>query len=165
MVTKQPEDVFLDSPFIFNLSTRDFPKSFLKMSHSSQNFIKIVLSESDQVTLYEAESETVPLDSEESEAVQKDNDQYAYLTEGKGKNRRLSTAEAQTSDSLFKTRGVNTEQIKKKDVDTFVSNYDMFDTYAELATKTTSLEAGDETKIVITTYLKEGEEDPCNNLM
>lgn len=134
-------------------------------SSNPQSYIKIVLSESDEWTLYESVSETVPLESEESEAVLKDNERYTYLTEGKGRNRRLSTAEAQTSDALFKTRGVNTEQISRSGVATFVSNYDMFDTYADLATKTTSLEAGDETKIVITTYLKEGEQDPCDALM
>lgn len=135
------------------------------MTSSNQSFLKIVLSESDEWTLYESVSETVPLESEESEEVQKDNERYTHLTEGKGRNRRLSTAEAQTSDALFKTRGVNTEQIKREGVATFVSNYDMFDTYADLATKTTSLEAEDETKIVITTYLKEGEVDPCDALM
>lgn len=131
----------------------------------SSSFFKIVLTESEEWTLYEAVSETVPLDSEEADAVKQDNEKYTYLTEGKGRNRRLSTAEAQTSDSLFKTRGVNTEQIQREGVATFVSNYDMFDTYADLATKTTSLEAGDATKIVITTYLKEGEQDPCDALM
>lgn len=135
------------------------------MNPPNQSFIKIVLSESEEWTLYESVSETVPVDSSETEVVQKDNERYSYLTEGKGRNRRLSTAEAQTSDALFKTRGVNTEQIQREGVATFVSNYDMFDTYADLATKTTSLEAADETKIVITTYIKEGEEDPCESLL
>lgn len=135
------------------------------MTPPNQSFIKIVLSESEEWTLYESVSETVPVESVETEVVQKDNERYSYLTEGKGRNRRLSTAEAQTSDALFKTRGVNTEQIQREGVATFVSNYDMFDTYADLATKTTSLEAADETKIVITTYIKEGEEDPCESLL
>lgn len=135
------------------------------MTPANQSFTKIVLSESEEWTLYESVSETVPVDSSETEVVQKDNERYLYLTEGKGRNRRLSTAEAQTSDALFKTRGVNTEQIQREGVATFVSNYDMFDTYADLATKTTSLEAADETKIVITTYIKEGEEDPCESLL
>lgn len=135
------------------------------MTPPNQSFTKTVLSESEEWTLYESVSETVPVDSSETEVVQKDNERYLYLTEGKGRNRRLSTAEAQTSDALFKTRGVNTEQIQREGVATFVSNYDMFDTYADLATKTTSLEAADETKIVITTYIKEGEEDPCESLL
>lgn len=135
------------------------------MTPPNQSFTKTVLSESEEWTLYESVSETVPVDSVETEVVQKDNERYLYLTEGKGRNRRLSTAEAQTSDALFKTRGVNTEQIQREGVATFVSNYDMFDTYADLATKTTSLEAADETKIVITTYIKEGEEDPCESLL
>lgn len=128
-------------------------------------YTKLTLKESEEWTLYESVSESVPLASEAAKDVQLDNAKYEYLTEGQGRNRQLSTAEAQTSDSLFKTRGVNTEQIKRDDVSTFVSNYDMFDTYADLATKTTSLEARDDTKIVITTYLKEGESDPCEGLM
>lgn len=135
------------------------------MTSTNPSYSKIVLTESEAWILYESVSETVPLESEDSQTVVKDNERYAFLTEGKGRNRRLTTAEAQTSDSLYKTRGVNTEQIKREGVATFVSNYDMFDTYADLATKTTSLEAADETKIVITTYLKEGEQDPCEELM
>lgn len=137
------------------------------MKETEQSFIKIVLKESEEWTLYESPvSETVPLDdSEETKQVQEDNARYQYLSEGKGRNRQLNTAEAQTSNVLFKTRGVNTEQIKRDDIATFVSNYDMFDTYENLATKTTSLESRDDTKIVITTYLKYGEVDPCDQLM
>lgn len=137
----------------------------LSIDEKGKTFIKIILTETEQCTLYESPSETVPVDSEDAEEVQRDNERYKYLTEGKGRNRRLTTAETSTSDVLFKTRGVNTEQIKREDMATFVSNYDMFDTYEDLATKTTSLEARDDTKIVITTYLKEGEADPCELLM
>lgn len=128
-------------------------------------FVKLVLQESDEWTLYESVSESVPAESEKAAEVKEDNARYKYLTQGRGRNRQLSNAEAQTSNALFKTRGVNTEQIKRDDVATFVSNYDMFDTYADLATKTTSLESRDDTKIVITTYLKEGEVDPCEGLL
>lgn len=131
----------------------------------TKSFIKIKLTQTDVLLLYESPSETVPHDSEEAKHVIEENKRYDYLTKGKGRNRRITSAEAQTSDVLYKSRAVNTERIQMEEIGTFVSNYDMFDTYENVATKTTSLGATrDEKQIIITTYLKEGEVDPCDFL-
>jgi len=76
----------------------------------------------------------------------------------KGKNRRTSEGEAQTTDILFKTRGVNTRLVKKSNSGTFVSNYDMYDTYADLQRFTTT--SHDQLiKIEMTTYKNEGSDE------
>lgn len=127
-------------------------------------FIKIIIRETDDILLYESNSITVPKDSDEAPIVEASNSQYDYMTIGKGKNRRTSEAEAQTTNILYKTRAVNTERIKKSNIGTFVSNYDMFDTYADLARKTTSLDSLDkQVKIEITTYSL-GSDDPDEKL-
>lgn len=83
----------------------------------------------------------------------------------KGKNRRTCEAEAQTSDILYKSRSANTERIKKLNVATFVSNYDMYDTYENLERSTKSCDILN-SKIVITTYSREGgvDDDFIENL-
>lgn len=104
---------------------------------------------------------TVPKDTEEAEAVEKYNADYEYLTKGAGKNRRTSEAEVQTENLLVKSRSANTERIKKEEKGSFVSNFEMFDTYADLAMRKTSLDLDDEkhTKMEVTTYMREGMEN------
>lgn len=129
------------------------------ISATTHTFIKIILKETDDIVLFENPSETVPRDSEEAAAVIAANERYEYLTKGKGRNRRTTNSETQTVDCLYKSRAVNTDRIKQEDIGTFVSNYEMFDTYEDLARSTQSLEVSDETKIVVTTYAREGEDD------
>lgn len=126
----------------------------------STTFLKIILRETSDMVLYENNAYTVLLDeAEERAAVEMDNERYDFLTIGKGQQRKTSDAEAQTQQKLLKTRAVNTDRIRKKTVGTFVSNYDMFDTYADLESHTTNLdvEAIDKTEtLAITTYTLEG---------
>ncbi|XP_055701701.1 dynein axonemal intermediate chain 4 [Phlebotomus papatasi] len=129
------------------------------VSAITHTFIKIILKETDDIVLFENPSETVPRDSEEAAAVISANERYEYLTKGKGRNRRTTNSETQTVDCLYKSRAVNTDRIKQENIGTFVSNYEMFDTYEDLARSTQSLEVSDETKIVVTTYAREGEDD------
>lgn len=121
-------------------------------------FIKVVLRETDDIVLYESPSLTVLKGTEEAVAVEKANADYEFLTVGKGKNRRTSDAETQTKDILVKSRSANTERIKKVEQGSFVSNYDMFDTYADLE-RTTKEYTMDEKKIEITTYMRQGDEN------
>lgn len=114
-------------------------------------FIKIIVRETDDIELYSANSHTVPQDSAEAAAVIEDNKRYDYLTIGKGRARRTSEAEAQTPSTLYKSRAINTDRVRRQNVASYVSNFDMFDTYAELEKSTTTLDA-DDVQIAMTTY-------------
>lgn len=128
----------------------------------STTFLKITLRQTEDILLYENNAYTVLEDADEREAVEADNERYEFLTTGKGKQRKTSNAEAQTNQKLLKTRAVNTDRIRKKTVGTFVSNYDMFDTYADLErhTKSLNVDGIDEKETLdITTYSLEGCDD------
>ncbi|KAG5677732.1 hypothetical protein PVAND_007463 [Polypedilum vanderplanki] len=124
-----------------------------------KNFIKLKLTETDDVILYESVSLTELRGTEEATEVEKYNTDYEYLTKGPGKNRRTCNAEVQTENILVKSRSSNTERIKKQDQESFVSNFEMFDTYADLAKRTKEIQLDDESqsKFELTTYSKEGE--------
>lgn len=123
--------------------------------------MKLQLTETDDIVLYETASLTVPKGTEEAAAVEKYNADYEYITKGAGKNRRTSEAEVQTENLLVKSRSANTERIKKEEQGSFVSNFEMFDTYTDLAVQTKHLELDDsgKKKIQITTYVREGMEN------
>ena len=129
-----------------------------RSDHSSakkpQHFFKLILTESDDIVLYECASLTVPKESEEAAAVEKYNKEYEFLTTGGGKNRRTSNAEVQTGNFIVKSRSANTERIKKLDQGSFVSNFEMYDTYKDLAVKTKEISLDDDTqgKMALTTY-------------
>lgn len=114
-------------------------------------FVKIILRETDDIELFSSNSCTVPQDSAEAAAVVEDNKLYDYLTIGKGRARRTSEAEAQTPNTLYKSRAINTDRVRRQNVASYVSNFDMFDTYAELEQSTTTLNA-DDVQIAMTTY-------------
>lgn len=120
--------------------------------------VKILLTETDDIILYEAASHTVARDSEEAALVEEQNIYY----ETKKKNRRtaMAEAEAQTPEMLLKSRAVNTERIMKQEVASFVSNYDMYDTYNDLERHTKEIDLAEAaSKIEITTYSREGMEN------
>ncbi|XP_029733463.2 dynein axonemal intermediate chain 4 [Aedes albopictus] len=120
--------------------------------------VKILLTETDNIILYESASHTVARDSEEAAAVLEQNAYY----DNKKKNRRtaMAAAEAQTPEMLLKSRGVNTERIRRQEVASFVSNYDMYDTYNDLERHTKEIDLAEaSSKIEITTYSREGMED------
>lgn len=126
-------------------------------------FVKITLHETDDIVLFERNSTTVSHDSHEATQVNADND---YLTMFNGLKRRTKESETQTNIVLYKSRTVNTDLVKKSCAGTFVSNYDMFDTYADLARNTQSLDSLDKrAKIEITTYSLSGVlDDPDEKL-
>lgn len=109
--------------------------------------------------IYECASLTVPKGTGEAAAVEKYNESYEYITKGAGKNRRTSDAEVQTENLLVKSRSANTERIKKEDKGSFVSNFEMFDTYTELAKNTKQLDLDGDRRFEITSYVREGMEN------
>lgn len=109
--------------------------------------------------IYECASLTVPKGTGEAAAVEKYNESYEYITKGAGKNRRTSDAEVQTENLLVKSRSANTERIKKEDKGSFVSNFEMFDTYTELEKNTKQLDLDDDRRFEITSYVREGMEN------
>ncbi|EAU76534.2 AGAP006036-PA [Anopheles gambiae str. PEST] len=118
--------------------------------------VKIRLTETDDIVLFESPSHVVSLDAEEAARVQEQNRRF----ETRPKARRTADAEAQTRDLPCKSRSVNTECIHRQDVASFVSNYDMYDTYNDLERHTKEINVADSaSKLEITTYSREGMED------
>lgn len=123
-------------------------------------FVKLLLTETEDVTIYECPSLTEVRGTEEGDAVEKYNADYEYLTTGGGKNRRKNDAEVQTQNILIKSRSISTDKIKKDEKGSFVSNFEMFDTYNDIARLTKELEIDDDTHrtIEVTTYVYDGME-------
>ncbi|XP_058461596.1 dynein axonemal intermediate chain 4 [Malaya genurostris] len=120
--------------------------------------VKILLTETDDIILFESASHTVAKDSAEAATVEAQN--AAYNLKKTNRRTAVAEAEAQTPDVLLKSRGVNTERIKKQEVASFVSNYDMYDTYNDLERHTKEIDMVEaSSKIEITTYSREGMED------
>lgn len=126
-------------------------------------YIKVHLKETPEFTFYEQTSKTVSKDSEDAKAVEDDNKLYDNLTIGRGKHRRKAEAETQTVDILVKSRDINTVSIRKANAGSYVSNFDMFDTYKHLEQTTSEIEIGAEKKVSMTTY-KVGGIDQFHNI-
>ncbi|KAJ8941223.1 hypothetical protein NQ318_015655 [Aromia moschata] len=94
--------------------------------------ISLILSETNTFILLDIPSCTVIKDSDEGNIVEEQNQQYEYLTVGKGRNRKVVTAEVQTVPVLKKSRNTEAEKVKTHNNFAYVSNYDMYDTYQEL---------------------------------
>ncbi|XP_055602654.1 dynein axonemal intermediate chain 4 isoform X2 [Uranotaenia lowii] len=119
--------------------------------------VKILLTETDDMILFENSSHTVFLDSEEAVEVEAQNHEYESK---KSRRTAVAEAEAQTPEVLLKSRGVNTKRIERQEVASFVSNYDMYDTYNDLERNVKEIELGEaSSKIEITTFWREGMED------
>lgn len=141
-------------------------------SPSPQNameFMKIRLKECEDIILYENNSYTVLAGTEEATTVLADNERYDYLTIGKGQQRKIRDVETQTAEPLRKTRAINTDRIDEKVEGTYVSNYDMFDTYAQLERTIESIDIGrtDDANAThetlnVTTYTRDGDVDDLN---
>lgn len=122
-------------------------------------YIKLLITETDDILLYESPSLTVL-----KEVLEEGKTEEAKVVESKTADdqvevrRRFADAEAQTQTILYKTKAANTDRIKKVNQSSFVSNYDMWDTYAELATTTKEIDVGDD-QIEITTFSRNGMED------
>ncbi|XP_058832485.1 dynein axonemal intermediate chain 4 [Topomyia yanbarensis] len=120
--------------------------------------VKILLTETDDIILFENASHTVTKGTMEAVTVEGQN--AAYDLKKTSRRTAVAEAEAQTPELLLKSRGVNTERIMKQEVASFVSNYDMYDTYNDLERHTKEIDLAEaSSKIEITTYSREGMED------
>ncbi|XP_017486882.1 PREDICTED: WD repeat-containing protein 78 [Rhagoletis zephyria] len=118
--------------------------------------IKVTLWKTSEILLFEQRSLTVLANTDEGKAIAEDNERYDYLTSAQGRRRRTIDAEAQTTALLYKSRDVNTERIRTDNVASYVSNFEMFDTYKDLQATTKSVELDEHKKMEITTYRVEG---------
>ncbi|KAM7356659.1 dynein axonemal intermediate chain 4 [Cochliomyia hominivorax] len=123
-----------------------------KVASRPNPFIKIKLTKTANIILYEQRSTTVLKDTEEGRLVEEDNKRYEYLTRGAGRKRLCFSMETQTNQELTKTRGVNTDSIARINKSSYVSNFEMFDTYKDLEKTTKSLDVNGTQKIEVTTY-------------
>ncbi|XP_066140754.1 dynein axonemal intermediate chain 4-like isoform X1 [Euwallacea fornicatus] len=91
--------------------------------------ISLVLSETCTFFILDLPSCTVLKDTEEGDVVDQKNQNYLYLTEGKGRNRKVVNTEAQTMQILKKSRGTEAAAVHTHNTKSFASNWEMFDTY------------------------------------
>lgn len=120
--------------------------------------IKVTLRKTNEILLYEQRSLTALADTEEGKAVAADNERYEYLTTAQGRRRCTFNAEAQTAGVLYKSRDANTEHIRTDNIASYVSNFEMFDTYKDLQATTKSVAIDEHKKMEITTYKVEGKD-------
>lgn len=128
-------------------------------------YIKIITRQTNDIDLFETKSVTVPKGTDEARAVEEDNAKYDYLTIGKGKARRTSEAEAQTANILYKSRSINTDRVRTQNVASYVSNFEMYDTFAELERTTQTLEEDNGNRIALTTYSVSGAHDDPDEIL
>ncbi|XP_060660313.1 dynein axonemal intermediate chain 4 [Drosophila nasuta] len=115
-------------------------------------FIKVLLRKTPLVVLFERSSMTAELDGDEGRLVLADNQRYDELLAGTDKSRRTVDADTQTVTALKKSRLVNTERLCTDHVGSYVSNFEMFDTYKDLEASTKSVQVQGEQQMQVTTY-------------
>lgn len=93
--------------------------------------LNVTLVETPVVYLLDLRSTTAIKGSEEGDLVEKANEEYDYLTIGKGRNRKTTDAEIQTSLKLLKTRWTIAKRSGRCHEETFASEWDMLDTYGK----------------------------------
>ncbi|KAF5298180.1 hypothetical protein FQA39_LY02604 [Lamprigera yunnana] len=94
--------------------------------------ISLLLKETNTIYIFELPSQTVNKNSEEATAVETENARYEFLTEGKGRNRKVTEAEAQTIQTLQKTRSTEAHATLCKQNMAFASIWDMYDVYEKV---------------------------------
>lgn len=104
-------------------------------TEKSSNVIRVLLRETNIISLFEMPSTTVLKCTEEGRLVEEDNTKYEYLTVGKGKNRKMEPAEAQTFEIILITKQTLASKIDTLNNFGFASTWDMYDAYAELEKK------------------------------
>lgn len=153
--------------------------------------MKIRLRESDDFLLYESNSYTMVRDSNvpdakttttgdttKSQSVNNNDDKkqqqwrrrllpIQFLTDNEKHRGKTNTVETQTVDAHYKTRAINTNHIEKLTAGTFVSNYDMHDTYVNLEHTTQCVQLDYEDRheqLDITTYTRTDDGGGCYDL-
>ncbi|XP_050295299.1 dynein axonemal intermediate chain 4-like [Anthonomus grandis grandis] len=91
--------------------------------------VSLILSETNTNFILDIPSCTALKDTEEGDLVEQLNQEYEYLTEGKGRNRKVVNAEAQTVHILKKSRNTEAEFVQTINRKAFASNWEMFDTF------------------------------------
>ncbi|XP_044271436.1 dynein axonemal intermediate chain 4-like [Tribolium madens] len=94
--------------------------------------ISLILSETETIFLLDLPSCTVSKASEEANDVEEDNKLYDFLTKGKGRNRKVITVGIQTVPVLKKARDTETKKMRFRNTSTYVSAWEMYDTFQEL---------------------------------
>ncbi|ERL94430.1 dynein axonemal intermediate chain 4 [Dendroctonus ponderosae] len=102
--------------------------------------ISLVLSETETTFILDIPSCVALKDTEEGDAAELKNQEYEYLTVGKGRNRKVVNAEAQTVRILKKSRNTEAEPMEHCNRNTFASNWEMFDTYDTAAKEESKVE-------------------------
>lgn len=102
--------------------------------------ISLILSETETFFLLDLPSSTVMKQSEDANAVEEDNKLYDFLTKGKGRNRKVISVGIQTVPVLKKARDTITKKRRYKHCSTYVSAWEMFDTYRDLDKKSSDEE-------------------------
>ncbi|BFF97497.1 WD repeat-containing protein 78 [Drosophila madeirensis] len=115
-------------------------------------FIKVLLRKTPTVVLFERHSMTALADTEEGRLVLEDNLRYDELLAGTDKSRRTVDSDTQTITALKKSRLVNTERLTTEQIGSYVSNFEMFDTYKDLEASTTSVQVQGAQNMEVTTY-------------
>ncbi|XP_069672713.1 dynein axonemal intermediate chain 4 [Periplaneta americana] len=91
--------------------------------------VTVVLTETPTIFLFDRTSYTAEQDSVDGAAVEKDNKYYEYVTVGKGRFRKTNSTIAQTMDLLKKTRMTMAWATSRRSKSTYVSAWEMYDTY------------------------------------
>ncbi|XP_067635828.1 dynein axonemal intermediate chain 4-like [Eurosta solidaginis] len=157
------------------------PKAVSTATRLRQHFIKVTLRKSEEFLLFEVSSKTERKGTAIGDIVEADNTMYDYLTVGRGMVRRRNEAETQTIKTLMKTRWVNTFYKEFAEKKSYVSIYELYDTYNDIAkgnmngdndfnndsssigTKDFILSAGRLSEIVVKAMLNQIEKNPNFN--
>lgn len=148
-------------------------------------YIKIMITETDDIVFYESPSLTMlkedydemvrEVEEKTKEETQKPDQSSDLQQKEKSASqegelvetvktipveviKRVAHAEAQTSTILHKSKHANTDRIKKVNQSSFVSNYDMWDTYADLQTDSKEINT-DTGSLEITSFYKSDADD------
>ncbi|XP_060523928.1 dynein axonemal intermediate chain 4-like [Cylas formicarius] len=90
--------------------------------------VSLTLTETHTIFILDLPSCIAIKNSEEGDLVEEKNKQYEYLTQGKGRHRKVVNAEAQTVKVLKKSRKTAPEVVRKHNTAAFASNWEMYDT-------------------------------------
>lgn len=125
------ESVYLDDVDLERApSAYGLPKMLPLTAYPST--VTIELKETETIFLFDLPTYSVDKSAPEAAAVEFDNDFYAYITVGKGRNRKMIQTETQTESCITQSRHTLAVRPQKKNASAFASVWDMEDTYAKL---------------------------------